>query len=98
MIEYPILNSNGVTVNKNKYTITVNNQELHIARLMFNLLHYLIENSERLISRDELLNNVWNNDFIGERTIDVHINKLRRIIGNEKIKTIKGVGYIWKSN
>jgi two-component system alkaline phosphatase synthesis response regulator PhoP len=96
--EYPILKSNGITVNKNKYTITVNDKEHYTSKLIFDLLHYLMSNDHRIITRDELLNNVWCNDFIGVRTIDVHVKKLRLIIGNDKIMTIKKVGYIWKSN
>lgn len=98
IIEHPILESNGITVNKNRYTITIDNKEHHVPKLILELLHYLMSNDNRIISRDELLNNVWGNDFIGERTIDVHIRKLRLIIGNDKITTIIKVGYIWKNN
>jgi len=98
MIEYPILESNSIIVNKNKYTITINNKEQYTTKLVFDLLYYLMENNQRIITRDELLTNVWKNDFVGERTIDVHIKKLRNVIGNDKIITIKKVGYIWNNN
>jgi two-component system alkaline phosphatase synthesis response regulator PhoP len=97
-IEYLILESNGIIINKNKYTITVNNKEHYASKLIFDLLYYLMSNDNRIVNRDELLNNVWGNDCIGERTIDVHIRKLRQLIGKDKITTIIKVGYIWKNN
>jgi DNA-binding response OmpR family regulator len=98
MIEHPILESNGVIANKNRYTITVNNKEQRTTKLNFELLHYLMKHEQRIVTRDELLTYVWENDFVGERTIDVHIRNLRALIGKDKIITIKKVGYIWNSN
>lgn len=98
IIEYPIITSNDITINKNKYTITVNGNEQYTTKLIFELLYYLVVNNQRIVSREELLENVWKNDFIGARTIDVHVKKLRNLIGDDKIITVKKVGYIWKSN
>lgn len=63
----------------------------------YQLLLYLIENKERVVERDELLNNIWGYDFIGEsRALDVHIRSLRKKFnddGEKYIKTIRSVGY-----
>lgn len=54
----------------------------------------LVEKPGKVFTRDEILNTVWGNDIIvGDRTIDVHINKLREKVGEKYIRTIKGVGY-----
>ena len=63
----------------------------------YQLLVYLIENKDRVVERDELLNNIWGYDFIGEsRALDVHIRSLRKKLnddGEKYIKTIRSVGY-----
>ena len=63
----------------------------------FELLQYLLENSSRVITREELLNNIWGYDYDGEtRTLDMHIRTLRQKLGEKGgscIKTVRGVGY-----
>ena len=60
----------------------------------FELLHLLISKPGKVFKREEILNNVWGDDVVvGDRTIDVHIRKLREKLGDEYIRTVKGVGY-----
>jgi DNA-binding response OmpR family regulator len=61
------------------------------------LIKYLIENNHRVVRRSELLSKIWGEDIIvGERTIDVHIRKIRQRFTNIPIVTRKGIGYIWQ--
>lgn len=61
------------------------------------LIKYLIENNDRIVRRSELLSKIWGDDIIvGERTIDVHIRKIRKRFTNIPIVTRKGIGYIWQ--
>ena len=70
------------------------NQEINLAKKEFNLLLLLISKPGKVFSRQEILDVVWGKDvFIGDRTIDVHIRKLREKIDDNYIKTVKGVGY-----
>lgn len=98
MIDYPILESNGIVVDKNKYSITIDGKEIYLTRLLFEVLHFFVSHPNKIITRDDFLDSVWKNNYVGERTVDVHIKKLRNIIGKNKIETINKIGYIWKSN
>ena len=74
------------------------NKIIHLGPIEFRLLHYLCKNQGRVFSRDQLLDNVWGNDvYVEQRTVDVHIRKIREKIGQNFIRTIKGVGYKFKS-
>lgn len=71
-----------------------NGEAIELPRKEFKLLSLLAEKPGRVFSRDEILNAVWGRDIIvGDRTIDVHVRKLRKKIGSDYIKTVKGVGY-----
>ena len=98
LVDHIVLESNGIIIDKNKYSIIVNGKEVYLTKILFELLHFLALHPDKIISRDDLLNYVWENEFIGDRTVDVHIKKLRDVIGKEYITTIRNVGYIWKSN
>ena len=63
----------------------------------FELLSFLVSKPGKVFSRDEIMTNIWGEDtVVGERTVDVHIRKLREKLGNDYIRTIKGVGYTFK--
>jgi two-component system alkaline phosphatase synthesis response regulator PhoP len=65
----------------------------------FELLYFLAQNPNKVYGRDELLQNIWGSDvYVLARTVDVHIRKVREKIGNDYIKTIKGVGYKFNLN
>jgi two-component system alkaline phosphatase synthesis response regulator PhoP len=84
----------GIMIDKEKYLVVQDGKELNLPKKEFELLALLISKPGRVFTREVILNTVWGNDVVvGDRTIDVHIRKLREKIGNKFIKTIKGVGY-----
>ena len=81
-------------INKDQYTVTKDNQLLSLVKKEFELFHLLASKPGKVFTREEIFNRIWDADVIvGDRTIDVHIRKLREKIGDEVIATIKGVGY-----
>jgi two-component system alkaline phosphatase synthesis response regulator PhoP len=84
----------NLTIDKEKYIVIKDDEEMVLPRKEFELLALLASKKNKVFTRDEIYNAVWgDNIIVGDRTIDVHIRKLREKIGNELIKTIKGVGY-----
>lgn len=91
-----IIESGGIKINLTTHTITVDNQPLELSLKEFELLTYLMKNENKALTREQLLKNVWDYDYYEDsRTLDTHIKKLRKRLGNSKdyIKTIWGVGY-----
>jgi two-component system alkaline phosphatase synthesis response regulator PhoP len=89
-----ILKIGNLIINREEYKITIKGKELVLPRKEFELLSLLATKPNKVFKREEILNKVWGNEVIvGGRTIDVHIRKLREKIGDNKFKTIKGVGY-----
>ena len=80
-----------------KRTVTIHEEPVELTFKEFELLKYLAKNEGRAVSREELINQIWGYDFIGEsRTLDVHINSLRKKMGNEYahwIQSVRQVGY-----
>ncbi len=88
------LNFKGLIIDKEKYTVKIKGEKLILPRKEFELLFMLSSNTGKVIKREEIMNQIWGEDVIvGDRTIDVHIRKLRKKIGSNFIKTIKGIGY-----
>lgn len=86
--------SSGIIIDREKYVVVVNNKELQLPKKEFELLELLSSRPGKVFNRDQILNIVWGNEtIVGERTIDVHIRKLRQKIGDSLFRTIKGVGY-----
>ena len=86
------------TISREKYMVIKDNQEIALPKKEFELLIYLASKPDKVFTREDIFTNVWGNDVIvGDRTIDVHIRKIREKIGIETIKTIKGVGYKYES-
>ena len=86
----------GIKIDKEGRTITVDGKTLELSLREYELLVYLVENENIALSRDKILNNVWNYDYYGDsRTIDSHIKKRRHKLGKKGkyITTIRGVGY-----
>jgi two-component system alkaline phosphatase synthesis response regulator PhoP len=84
----------GIVIDKEKYLVVQDGKELNLPKKEFELLALLISKPGRVFTREIILNTIWGNDVVvGDRTIDVHIRKLREKIGSKFIKTIKGVGY-----
>ncbi len=91
-----ITNCGGIEIDKEGRTIKIDNKTLELSLREYELLVYLVENKNIALSRDKILNNVWNYDYYGDsRTIDSHIKKIRHKLGKKGkyIKTIRGVGY-----
>lgn len=89
-----VLESNGVKVDLERVMVYVGDQELQLPKKEFELLVLLIGKPGKVFKRDEIYSQIWGNElFVGDRTIDVHIRKLREKIGDDRIKTIKGIGY-----
>lgn len=86
----------GIQIDKEGRTVTVDGKPIELSLREYELLVYLVENENIALSRDKILNNVWNYDYYGDsRTIDSHIKKLRHKLGKKGkyIKTMRGVGY-----
>jgi two-component system alkaline phosphatase synthesis response regulator PhoP len=84
----------GLTIDRERYVIIRRGEEIMVPRKEFELLALLMSKHGKVFSREEIFSKVWGDDVIvGERTIDVHIRKLRERIGNDYIQTLKGVGY-----
>jgi two-component system alkaline phosphatase synthesis response regulator PhoP len=89
-----VIKRGHLSIDKEKYVVIKDDQELMLPKKEFELLLLLIAKPDKVFTRDEIFNAVWgDNIIVGDRTIDVHIRKLREKIGDTHIKTIKGVGY-----
>ena len=89
-------NYGGIEIDKEGRTVKVSNKIIELSLREFELLTYLVENENIALSRDKILNNVWNYDYYGDsRTIDSHIKKIRHKLGKKGkyIKTVRGIGY-----
>lgn len=92
--ESSIIKQSNLVIDRERYVVFKDDNELVLPKKEFELLVLLISKPDRVFTRDEIFSSVWgDNIIVGDRTIDVHIRKLREKIGDEHIKTIKGVGY-----
>ena len=83
-----------IVIDRERYLVLKEGKEIVLPRKEFELLALLYSKPQKVFSREEIFSNVWGNDVIvGDRTIDVHVRKLRVKIGDHHIVTIKGVGY-----
>ena len=83
-----------LVIDKERYLIIYKNEEFSFPRKEFELLVLFSLNIDKVLTREDIFSKVWGNDVIvGDRTIDVHIRKIREKIGSDYIQTIKGVGY-----
>lgn len=90
------LSCGGITVDKTAHQVMIDGQPVELSYKEFELLAYFVENRGIALSREKILNNVWNYDYFGDaRTIDTHVKKLRSKMGakGDMIKTIWGMGY-----
>jgi DNA-binding response OmpR family regulator len=97
---YPNLDNvkdyNGVIIDTDAHSVCINGNNIDLSMKEFELLQYLTDNQNIALSREKILNNVWNYDYFGDsRTIDSHIKKLRKKLGKKGsyIQTIRGLGY-----
>ncbi|MBE0655609.1 MAG: response regulator transcription factor [Bacteroidales bacterium] len=83
-----------LTIDKERYIVILKGKELFLPKKEFELLNLLISKPEKVFTREEIFHRVWgDNIIVGDRTIDVHIRKLREKLGQDYIRTVKGVGY-----
>jgi len=89
-----VLEVGDLIIDRDRVCVTKGDEVIELAKKEFELLHLLVSKPGKVFSREEIFNKVWGTDVIvGNRTIDVHIRKLREKIGGNYIKTIKGIGY-----
>ena len=94
--EKQVKNYGGIEIDKEGRTVKVDGKQIELSLREYELLTYLVDNENIALSRDKILNNVWNYDYYGDsRTIDSHIKKIRHKLGKKGkyIKTMRGVGY-----
>ena len=93
-----IIDLGSIKINKEEYVVIKDKKEILLPRKEFELLFLLATKPEKVFTREEIMNKVWGTQVVvGDRTIDVHVRKLREKIGEKHIKTLKGVGYKFKS-
>ncbi|MGN1157640.1 MAG: response regulator transcription factor [Agathobacter sp.] len=91
----------GIVIDKTSHTVTIDGEQIDLSFKEFELLDYFMENEGIALSRDKILDGVWNYDYFGDaRTIDTHVKKLRAKMGDKGdcIKTVWGIGYKFESS
>lgn len=89
-----VLELKDITIDRERYLVIKDNMEIILPRKEFELLQMLCSKPNKVFTRSEIFSKVWGDDVIvGDRTIDVHIRKIREKIGIDNLKTVKGVGY-----
>jgi len=92
--EQNVIEVNTLTIDLNRREITFDGQSVHLPKIEFDILVLLSSYPGKIFTREEIYARIWGNTvYVSDRTLDVHIRKLREKIGNDYIKTIKGVGY-----
>lgn len=95
-LEDDVMEAGGISLNRAAHEVRINGEQVELSYKEFELLTYFMDNQGVALSRERILNNVWNYDYFGDaRTIDTHVKKLRSKLGDkgEYIKTIWGMGY-----
>lgn len=88
------IRTSSIVVNRERFIVIMNNEEIQLPKKEFELIELLASRPGKVFTRDQILATVWGDEtIVGERTIDVHIRKLREKLGESYIRTIKGVGY-----
>lgn len=91
-----ILVAGPLVISRKNHSVLLNGVSLNFPKKEFELLFFLVQNPDKVFSRDEILHKIWGADvYVVERTVDVHIRKLREKIGDSYIKTLKGIGYLF---
>lgn len=89
-----ILKYKDITLNKENYEILKDGEKINLTIKEFDILKLLLENKNKVISREKLLNCVWGYDYLGdEKIVNTHIRNIRKKLGDDIIATVRGVGY-----
>lgn len=92
--DIPAENPKSLIIDRERYVVVFEGKELYLPKKEFELLALLHSKPQKVFTREEIYSAIWGDDIVvGDRTIDVHIRKLREKLGNRFIKTVKGVGY-----
>jgi len=92
-----VITRHDLTIDRDRYIVIRNGVEHHLPKKEFELLYFLASRKGKVLDRQTLLNEVWgNNIYVIDRTIDVHVRKIREKLGDSYIETVKGVGYRFK--
>lgn len=92
--EESLIRVNGLQIDLGKRDVQIDGRSIHLPKIEFELLTLFASNPGKVFSREVIYSKIWGHEvLVSDRTLDVHIRKLREKIGNERIKTIKGVGY-----
>ncbi|MGC9471469.1 MAG: response regulator transcription factor [Bacteroidales bacterium] len=92
-----VIDTGKLLIDREKYVVYFEGKEFFLPKKEFDLLVLLASSPSRVFTRDEIFNRVWGDDvFVGDRTIDVYVRKLREKFGQHSIRTIKGVGYCYE--
>jgi len=86
-----------ITINRDQYMVTKNNEKIILPKKEFELLWLLASKPNKVFTREEIYASIWGNVIVGDRTIDVHVRKIRKKLDMDHIKTIKGIGYKFES-
>ncbi len=93
-----VIELEGFTIDRERYAVIREGKEFHLPRKEFELLSLLVSKPNKVFTREEILSSIWGDDVIvGDRTIDVHVRKIREKLPEMNIRTIKGVGYKFES-
>lgn len=94
VVDERMVSVGNLVIDKERYLVKIGDEEMVLPRKEFELLSLLVSKPGKVFTREEIYSSVWGeNVVVGDRTIDVHIRKLREKIGNDHIKTLKGIGY-----
>ncbi len=97
VVEERVISRHDLTIDRDRYIVIRNGVEHHLPKKEFELLYFLASRKGKVLDRQTLLNEVWgNNIYVIDRTIDVHVRKIREKLGDNYIETVKGVGYRFK--
>ncbi len=92
--EQNVIDLSNLTIDLNKRDVIIAGNSIHLPKIEFDILVLLVSYPGKIFTREEIYSKIWGNEvFVSDRTLDVHIRKLREKIGTDYIKTIKGVGY-----
>ena len=93
-----VIEVGNISIDQSKHLVVKGGKEVHLPRKQFNILSLLIQNTDKVVRRTNLMQKIWGDDvFVSERNIDVQIRKIREKIGDDHIITVKGVGYKFKA-
>lgn len=94
-----VIQSGGLKIHMGTHTIEVDSEEKKLPKKQFEILMYLMENKGVILTREQILERAWRDEYgVYDRVVDTHIKKLRALLGSEseRIETVVGVGYMWK--